>query len=113
MKVAIVSPYDLGLPGGVQDQAVRLSRWLGRLGHESLLIGPGEEGPEGAVLLGSTSQIKANRASTPIALNPRVSKRLKEAVADADVVHIHEPLMPVVAAAATSIRTHQIGRAHV
>ncbi len=80
MRVAIISPYDLGLPGGVQDQAIRLSGWLDHLGYESVLIGPGEEGPEGAVLLGSTRTIKANRAATPIALNPRLSKKLKEAV---------------------------------
>lgn len=106
MKVAIVSPYDLGMPGGVQDQVVRLTRWLEGLGHESVLIGPGEDGPEGAVLLGTTRRIKANRASTPIALNPRVVKLLKEAINDVDVVHIHEPLMPVVSAAATAIRMY-------
>jgi phosphatidylinositol alpha-mannosyltransferase len=106
MNVAIVSPYDLGLPGGVQDQAIRLSAWLDRLGHESVLIGPGEQGPDGAVLLGSTRTIKANRAATPIAVSPRVSKRLREAVSDVDVVHIHEPLMPTVSTAATAIRTH-------
>ena len=106
MRVAVISPYDLGLPGGVQDQAIRLSGWLDRLGHESVLIGPGEEGPEGAVLLGATRLIKANRAVTPIALNPGLSKKLKEAIADVDVVHIHEPLMPLVGTTATSINTH-------
>lgn len=106
MRVAVISPYDLGLPGGVQDQAIRLSGWLDRLGHESVLIGPGEEGPEGAVLLGATRLIKANRAVTPIALNPRLSKKLKEAIADVDVVHIHEPMMPLVGTTATFINTH-------
>lgn len=102
----MVSPYDLGLPGGVQDQVVRLSRWLEDLGHESLVIGPGVEGPEGAILLGSTRTIRANRASTPIGLDPRVSKRVKEAVHDTDVVHIHEPLMPMVSTSATTISSH-------
>jgi len=106
MKVALVSPYDLGLPGGVQDQVVQLSHWLRDLGHESIVVGPGDDGPEGAVLLGSTRGIRANRASTPIALNPAVSRRLKQAVDDADVVHIHEPLMPFVSTAATTIDTH-------
>jgi phosphatidylinositol alpha-mannosyltransferase len=106
MKVALVSPYDLGLPGGVQDQVVQLSHWLHDLGHESIVVGPGDSGPEGAVLLGSTRGIRANRASTPIALNPAISGRLKHAVDDADVVHIHEPLMPFVSAAATTIDTH-------
>jgi phosphatidylinositol alpha-mannosyltransferase len=106
MKVAIVSPYDLGLPGGVQDQVIRLSAWLEELGHQPMVIGPGVDGPEDAVLLGSTRGIKANRASTPVALDPRVAKRLKDAVAEADVVHIHEPFMPLVSMAATTIDTH-------
>jgi phosphatidylinositol alpha-mannosyltransferase len=106
MKVALVSPYDLGLPGGVQDQVVQLSHWLKDLGHEPIVVGPGVNGPEGAILLGSTRGIRANRASTPIALNPAISRRLKQAVNDADVVHVHEPLMPFVSAAATTIDTH-------
>ena len=106
MRVGIVSPYDLGLPGGVQDQAIRLSGWLDALGHDSVLVGPGEEGPSGAVLLGATRLIKANRAATPIAVNPRITKAVKEALEDVDVVHIHEPLMPTVGTAATSIKTH-------
>ena len=106
MRVALVSPYDLGLPGGVQDQVVQLSHWLEDLGHESIVVGPGDSGPEGAILIGSTRSIRANRASTPIALNPAVSRRLKQAIENADVVHIHEPLMPFVSAAATAIDTH-------
>jgi phosphatidylinositol alpha-mannosyltransferase len=106
VKVAIVSPYDLGLPGGVQDQVIRLSGWLEDLGHQSVVVGPGVEGPEGAVLLGSTRVVRANRAATPIGLDPRMSRRLKEAIHDADVVHIHEPLMPVVSASASTLTTH-------
>ena len=106
MKVAIVSPYDLGLPGGVQDQVIQLSVWLEQLGHEPIVVGPGVDGPENALLLGPTRGIKANRASTPIALDPRVSKRLKVAVSHADVVHVHEPFMPFVSLAAATIDTH-------
>jgi phosphatidylinositol alpha-mannosyltransferase len=106
MRVALISPYDLGLPGGVQDQVVRLSLWLEDLGHESIVIGPGAEGPDGAVLLGSTRAIRANRASTPIGLDPRMFKLVRRAVESADVVHIHEPLMPVVSTSATTISTH-------
>jgi len=113
VKVAIVSPYDLGLPGGVQDQAIRLAQWIADLGHEATLIGPGENGPEGAVLLGATRQIKANRASTPIMVDPRVAKRLRDAVTDADVVHIHEPFMPFVSTAATlTLNRPRVGTFH-
>jgi len=103
VNVALVCPYDLGAPGGVQDQVVRLSRWLEDLGHDSTVIGPGDHGPPGAVLVGEVLVIKANAASTPITMSPRASSRLKAAVADADVIHIHEPLMPMVSAAAARI----------
>lgn len=103
MKVALVCPYDLGSPGGVQDQVVKLSHWLADLGHDGTVIGPGDNGPPGAVLIGSVRVIKANAASTPITLSPRAAARLKEAVEDADVVHIHEPLMPIVSMSASRI----------
>jgi phosphatidylinositol alpha-mannosyltransferase len=103
MNVAIVCPYDLGKDGGVQDQAIRLGGWLSTLGHESVLIGPGTDGPEGAILMGSTAVVKANRAATPVGVNPMLRKRLAEAFIGMDVVHIHEPLMPTVSIAATRI----------
>jgi len=103
VNVALVCPYDLGAHGGVQDQVIRLSRWLEALGHDTVLVGPGDEGPPGAVLVGSVRVIKANAASTPITLSPKASSRLKQAVADVDVIHIHEPLMPMVSVAASRI----------
>lgn len=109
MNVAIVCPYDLGRNGGVQDQAIRLVGWLGSLGHEATLIGPGTEAspgselPPGTLLIGRTRTVSANKSSTPIMLNPRVRKVLSATMADADVVHIHEPLMPTVSLTATRI----------
>ena len=41
MRVGLVSPYDLGRPGGVQDQVIRLAGWLRDAGHESLVVGTG------------------------------------------------------------------------
>ncbi len=103
MNVSIVCPYDLGVPGGVQDQVIRLSGWLESLGHTATVIGPGTHGPPGAVLLGATSVIKANAAATPISIDPRVRSRIREAAKGSDVVHIHEPLMPAVSLAAARI----------
>jgi len=100
VRVAVVCPYDLGAPGGVQDQATRLVRWLGSAGHDAVLIGPGETGPAGAVLLGRTRVITANRSAAPISLDPAAAGRIGEAASGADVVHVHEPLMPVVGPAA-------------
>jgi len=103
VNIAIVCPYDLGLPGGVQDQVIKLDRWLSDIGHEVTIVGPGTEGPADAVLLGSTTIVKANASSTPISLNPRIRAAIDAAVDGSDVVHIHEPLMPTVSLAATRI----------
>jgi len=73
---------------------------LERQGHDALLVGPGVTGPEGALLLGRTTTVPANRAATPIAISTRMRRRLQEHVGAVDVVHVHEPLMPVVGPAA-------------
>ena len=100
MKVGLVCPYDLGAPGGVQDQVVRLSHWLADAGHDAIVVGPGTDGPAGSVVLGSTVTVPANRSAVPVGLDPRMSSRLREALAGCDVVHVHEPLMPMVSLAA-------------
>ncbi len=99
MRVAIVCPYDLGAFGGVQDQCFKLAAWLEEAGHRALVIGPGDA-PQGAVSLGRVRVVSANGAAAPISLRRRVGVDLEAAVADADVVHVHEPLMPAVSVAA-------------
>lgn len=101
MRVALVCPYDLGKPGGVQDQVAMLARWLATRGHDPVVIGPGKDGPEPSVLVGRTVTIRANRSSAPVSIDPRVVTRVRKAIEGADVVHVHEPFMPVVSLAAT------------
>jgi phosphatidylinositol alpha-mannosyltransferase len=103
MKVGLVSPYDLGRPGGVQDQVIRLSGWLRDAGYDVVIVGPGTEGPDHAILLGAAAVVPANRAKTPIRLDPRVGRQLTAALADVDVIHVHEPLMPAVSPAALRV----------
>lgn len=103
MRVAVVCPYDLGRFGGVQDQAIKLVTWLNEAGHEAWLIGPGNDGPPGARLVGPVTVVTANRAATPITLSPASWRKTVEAVSDVDVIHIHEPFMPVVSQAAAAV----------
>lgn len=93
-------PYDLARFGGVQGQVLSLAGWLRDAGHEALVVGPGAHG-EGSVSVGGVTVITANGSSTPISLDPRAVRRVLAAVATADVVHIHEPMMPLVSLVAT------------
>jgi phosphatidylinositol alpha-mannosyltransferase len=102
MRVAIVCPYDLGAFGGVQDQCFKLAGWLGDDGHTAVVIGPGEA-PPGAVSLGPVRVVTANGAATPIALRRGVGLDLRAAIGSADVMHVHEPLMPAVSTAASRL----------
>lgn len=96
MKIALVCPYAFEAHGGVQDQVTRLVRWLGAQGHEVWAVAPGDAGPPGTRSVGSWRSVRANRSAAPIAVDPRVIGRVADAVADADVVHVHEPFMPMV-----------------
>ncbi len=95
IRVGIVSPYDLSVPGGVQAQVVGLARYLNERGDEAMVIGPGlPEGVHG-VDLGSSVSIPGNGSMVPISLDPRARSKIREAVFDLDLLHVHEPLMPL------------------
>lgn len=96
MRVALVCPYAFEAHGGVQDQVTRLVRWLTASGHDAWAVAPGDAGPPGTRSVGTWRSVRANRSAAPIAVDPRVVRRVAEAVADADVVHVHEPFMPMV-----------------
>lgn len=101
MKVALVSPYDLAVPGGVNTHITRLAQNFRALGHEARIIGPSSDelapAPPGTIVLGKPRSIPASGSVARIALNLRLSGRVKDVLAEEcfDVVHVHEPLMPV------------------
>ena len=103
MRVALVCPYDVSRPGGVQGQVLGLARALGVLGHDSVVLAPADApvpppGPRAQVVgLGRAVPVPANGSVAPVALNPLVAARARRAVreAEVDVVHLHEPLAPV------------------
>ena len=95
MRIAVVSPYALDVPGGVQHQVTGLVEQLRRLGEDAYAAGPGAAGRGDAVDLGGWVKVRANRSKAPLALSPRVFARTEEALDGADVVHIHEPFTPL------------------
>lgn len=96
----MVCPYDLERPGGVQGQARGLAGALRAEGHEVLVVAPygrrvGEA--DGVYAAGRAVAVAANGSQAPLALSPSAAVRARRAVAlwGADVVHLHEPLAPV------------------
>ncbi len=98
MKVAVVCPYDLGRPGGVQQLTVELVSRLRVEGHDAWLVGPGDA-PEN---VGRTVRVRANASVAAVSLAPQARRRTLSALQDADVVHIHEPVIPLVSISALS-----------
>ena len=108
-RIALVSPYALDVPGGVQDQVMGLAEQLDRRGFDTVIVGPRAD----RTGVGSILRIPANGAVAPISLSPGVWGRVRSALIGADVVHIHEPFMPLVGwAALTSSAPHTVGTFH-
>lgn len=103
--IAIVVPYSLDVPGGVGQHALGEARWLRGRGHQVTLIAPGTHpvsGLEGVrlVSLGRARGFAFNGSVAHLAISPSQSRMAVAAVADAEVVHVHEPLTPGIAFAA-------------
>lgn len=103
MRVGLVCPYDMGKPGGVQSQVRGLSQHLPISNAEVTIIAPGAPGDDGGVDLGSAVTIPGNASMVPISLDPRVVSRIRMAAREVDVLHVHEPLMPLVALSALRV----------
>ncbi|MEX0700103.1 MAG: glycosyltransferase family 4 protein [Acidimicrobiia bacterium] len=110
-RVAVVSPYDLVRPGGVQNQVLELAKQLKLVGHDAWVVGPGAPAHLG-VDIGRSVVIPANGSRVPICLAPSAISRTRAAVASADVVHLHEPLMPIVGPALLSTSLPLVATAH-
>ena len=103
MRVGLVCPYDLAKPGGVQAQVLGLAAHLGHRGDDVSVIGPGAPPDRGGVDLGSTVTLPGNMSMVPISLDPRVGSRIARAAREVEVLHVHEPLMPLVSLAALRV----------
>ena len=100
MKIALVSPYDLSVVGGVNSHIAPLAAHFRERGHDVRIVGPasGEPvmGDANVVVIGRPVPVPASGSVVRIALSPRLSRPVKELLdrEQFDVVHVHEPLMP-------------------
>ncbi|MBN1288203.1 MAG: glycosyltransferase family 4 protein [Actinobacteria bacterium] len=115
MRIAIVSPYSWKHPGGVNNHIRGLSGQLIKLGHEVAVMAPDGSGKaDGASVVetrwgdcpvfsaGRSFAIPANGSIANLALVPGTGRRVRAFLREGrfDVVHVHEPLVPLVSTAA-------------
>lgn len=102
-RVALVSPYALSVPGGVQEQVLAMSRELSARGHDVLVVAPdgvderAYDTPARVARFGRRLSLPANGSRAPITLSPRAARAARDAVAafNPGVVHFHEPFAPL------------------
>ena len=98
MRVLMVCPYSLTRPGGVQGQAIGLTRELRRLGVDVRLLGPCDGPPPGpgVISVGPSRNWENNGSVAPIAAGKVVAQRTLEVQErlEPDIVHLHEPVVP-------------------
>ena len=122
MKVGIVVPYSWSFGGGVVDHAVAQAHALEAVGIETrLLIGndpPGSfsrilhprEGrpgppPPSVIPLGRSVIVPGNGALSNLVLSPHALAQLRRTLARErfDLIHVHEPLAPMLSPAALAL----------
>lgn len=98
MRIGLVCPYSLSIPGGVQGQVVALARSLRRRGHEARVLAPCDGPPPELFVtpLGNSVPTATNGSIAPIAPDLPAQLRTIRALWDEsfDVLHLHEPLVP-------------------
>ncbi len=98
MRIAMVSPYSVSVPGGAQAQVLGLARELRRVGHEVRVLAPCDGPPPEPFVtpLGNSLPTAANGSVAPLAPDPSAALRTIRALNDEafDVIHLHEPIVP-------------------
>lgn len=122
MKVGIVVPYSWSFGGGVVDHADAQRRALEAVGIDTrLLIGNDPPGsfsrilhprqgrpgppPAGVIPLGRSVIVPGNGALSNLVLSPRAIPRMRRVLAGEgfDLIHVHEPLAPMLSPAALAL----------
>ena len=116
MRVALVSPYSWTYPGGVTRHIAALATHLADAGHEARVLTPFDPDDDRSVRahhgahperrelgaeivsLGRTVGFGANGAVSNLAIAPSAVVALRRELRSGgyDVVHVHEPIAPVI-----------------
>jgi phosphatidyl-myo-inositol alpha-mannosyltransferase len=97
LRIAVVCPYAMDVPGGVQSHAHGLAAHLRACGAAVNLFAPGRSSPQGAEFtsIGAAQAFPDNGSVTRTVVTPwplaRLARRLRSGY---DIVHVHEPMLP-------------------
>jgi phosphatidylinositol alpha-mannosyltransferase len=99
VKIALVSPYDWLTPGGVNRHIDHIADQYLERAHEARIIAPASDtvtDPR-VFAVGRPVAIPASGSVARIALDPFTGRQIGRYLREQqfDVVHVHEPLMPV------------------
>ncbi len=100
MRIGMVCPYSLDVPGGVQNHVKDLAEELIALGHEVSVLAPSEEDgerlPPYVVPAGRAVPVPANGSVARLTFGPVSNARTRRWLREGhfDVLHIHEPAAP-------------------
>ncbi|MGH2477369.1 MAG: glycosyltransferase family 4 protein, partial [Candidatus Limnocylindrales bacterium] len=98
MRIGLICPYSLTVPGGVQVQVLGLARTLRGLGEDVRVLAPCDGPPPdgGVTPLGKSVPTASNGSVAPLAPDPAAQLRTIRALRDEafEVIHLHEPCVP-------------------
>jgi phosphatidylinositol alpha-mannosyltransferase len=96
LRIGIVCPYSLDVPGGVQGHVVGLATALGVLGHEVSVLAPADDHtpvPPFVTSAGRALGVPYNGSVARVSFGPVTYARARRWLAEHrfDVLHLHEP----------------------
>ncbi len=98
LRIGMVCPYSLTIPGGVQEQVLGLARSVRAKGHEVRVLGPCDGPPPDPFVtpVGNSLPTAANGSIAPLAPDVSAALRTARALNDEsfDIIHVHEPFAP-------------------
>jgi phosphatidylinositol alpha-mannosyltransferase len=107
LRIGLVCPYSLQVPGGVQSHVLGLARYLSEQGHLAEVLAPGELAgvaaetldPDRFTTAGATVPVRYNGSVARVNFGPLSAARVRRWLSsrELDVVHIHEPITPSIA----------------
>ncbi|HLU45381.1 MAG TPA: glycosyltransferase family 4 protein [Natronosporangium sp.] len=99
MRIGLVCPYSLDVPGGVQNHVQELAEALIGLGHEVSVLAPADEEaelPPYVVAAGRAVPVRYNGSVARLTFGPLSAARVRRwlRAGQFDVLHVHEPFSP-------------------